>query len=379
MGNGLTDYSDDPVSNDAIGAEGHTFPWFAIQRHIAVNGKIMGMELSRFRTWIWLMAKTNNGGMLPADLQELAQWPFLPNFSFDQLMDDIRYLLKRGLIDECDGGRLKMHDFEEHQPAGMMTASNRAAEKKRSKGAIRAERYRQNHPEKFGKKPKEASPRQDGVSSITVEGKRDDNASGNAESNAPSNAWAQEESNAPLTPYIEAEKIKKEIEKRQQQQQPAAAAADLSEEWRKCFHWLQSNYPQGKIGPAPNAMQAFHSLTGLEAPLPDGSNIQRSGIPTPEYFWNTVAPALERAKNSQQWAPRRGTGERVIPNLTTFLTGNRNMDNPNFGRNWMIDWEQSAESVVAAKAEARAPKYESEIPREHMRQIIGVRKMRRAS
>src|SRR5579875_3820099 len=103
---------------------GQSHPWFAVQRHVKFSRKIMSLPGDKLRSWLILMASTDNDGYLPRDLDDLKWQGIPPCVTFEELVADVHYLIDAGCIDAQEDGSMQMHDWDDHQPAGKPKSSS---------------------------------------------------------------------------------------------------------------------------------------------------------------------------------------------------------------------------------------------------------------
>jgi hypothetical protein len=327
---------------EALGG-GYVHRWFAIDRNIKANAKIM-LLLSplEVKAWLYLMASTNNEGALPET--SLLRWPLFPECSFDQLLQIIDRFKSPEvrLIDEVDGV-LKMHDFGDYQPVGNRTKSGRKRESS-EKIRVRVQEWRERKKAVQAPVPGVSSGLE-GVNLSTIHHGSDTLTPG-----------VTTDVTTPVTTDVTTLERERDREKTTTTPLPPLtmpmpvrvvgedALPKMDEQWQERFDWLMKNYLNSTSSGNPQThLQTFHSLIGLPAPK-DAIHVEGAGFPDIAYFDYKVKPAVLKAKDSERWAPRND-GTRRVENLTTFLVR----------RMWMLEWKPSAAVLAKKRSDAAMP------------------------
>lgn len=329
---------------EAVDGRSYVHRWFAIDRGIKANQKIMfrlnGVEV---KVWLYLMAHTDNQGNLPR--LEYLRWPLFPECTYEQLLATIERFKSEDLrlIDDLDGV-LQMHDFEDYQPVGNRTKSGRRREDA-AKVAARQRKHR------F-------------IKAQALSGTTGVNKDEIHQEKVLSNVSVTQ----PVTTDVTSLEEKRTEEKTTTTHLPPSLAApgldqwgvrvkpivrplgeesfpNMTPEWQERWEWLEENYPDPSRGTPQGNFQAFHDLIGLPAPktaaLMAGKGFQDVG-----YFDSHVKPAVLAARDSDKYS-NSINGRKPIDSIANFLRKGL----------WLTKWTPSHEKQVESRIEAAMPIY----------------------
>lgn len=330
-------------------SESRAHSWFAIDRGLKNNPKIMSLPCHLLKAWIILNCATDDNGVLPVDLLgEYYEWNIPPKaISREDLGSAFAELIERRCIDERLDGRFEMHDFLDWQPRGRSAASS---EKIREQARIRKQNQRAR--QKAASRPEQA-----GLQGIPV-------AAVSPSEDAPTNLLCVDVSTIDQDPLevtrdevTHIERIEESLEKKRTSSPTPSPSrhskVELSREDRLAMTAdFMAIYPV--IGNQTAAASALDQLFGQPSPElgMSAKELLYTGIPNRAYYFDVVKPGILSALESEQWTKDFGT---YIPDAVTFLVGDPK--NPNkTGRQWLHKLKKSQAKIaeIARKQADRA-------------------------